>query len=332
MLRKSNLKKCTVSCVLLMVSFLLVSCSGGGGSSSGINNATIYISAPSQNRVYPLLPATETIGAPMTIGGDPQQLTNTYNGLSIFIATPGTNDISEISPLKTDPVDFPIHIGLPVTNLVIESSNGHVNGYAVYNGKGIVSVDILTRKVLGVYNYGSKINTVQVSPSGLILYATDKSTNEFYKIDVIKHKIKRVIQLPGVPTDLQLSPNGVIAYISISNLNEVIPINLENYKVEAPIPTGINPSQILIDKTTLKGYVINAGSNYISQFSLINNESLNPILTLPDLTAGVVSVGGLNLYVTSSTLKELAQINTISESQVASVPLNFNPGYLTING
>ncbi len=327
-------KKVRLVVTLPIISILLMSCSGGSPSANapGINNATLYISSPSQNKVYPLLPATETIGAPMSIGGDPQQLTNTFNGLSIFIATPGTQDLSEISPLKAYPVDYPIHIGKPITSMVIEPSNGHVNGYAVYNGKGIVSVDILTRKVLGVYDYGSHINAVQVSRSGLILYAIDKGTDEFYKIAAVHHNIKRVIKLPGTPTDLQLSLNGVVAYVAIGSLNEVIPINLENYKMLAPIPTGIDPTQILIDKATLKGYVVNAGSNYLSQFSLITNGSLDPILTLPGITAGVVSIGGLNLYLASSTLKELAQINTISESQVASIPLNFHPGYLTING
>jgi YVTN family beta-propeller protein len=296
---------------------------GGRGSTPSIPRSlsTIVITIPPVSTTVDV----DTPRVPIDVGGAPQSIVITPNGLIAYVANYYDNTLTPIDLANGKP-GKPIPVNTTTVSMAITP-----DGTTVY--VGAVAVQPVT---VATGQLGARINVPQypygfaMAPSGSTVYVTDNLSATVTPIDVATGVPGRPIRVGDYPVAMAITPNGTRGYVANIRDDDVTPINLVTGVPGTPIHVGRGPDSIAVAPDGRTVYVANSESNNITPINVMTGTTGKPIDAGDTPEAIAITPNGARAYVANRFDNTVTAITLSTGVASSPIPVGFLPDAIAI--
>ena len=271
----------------------------------------------------------DTVTAQQTLGVNPVYATVSTNGLAVFTANKGSDNIGIYSALSAASFT-PSTITLPAGSAPVFLQTNISNLYVAESGTNTVGVVSLTTDVrtTGV-SVGVNPVALAITPAGNKLYSVNKGDGTVSVVGAVDNVVTATIAVGKQPVWAAINFLGTLIYVVNSGDNTVSVIDTAKDAVVATLPVGIAPNYVIFDRKFNRVYVTNGGSNTLS---IINADVNSPAVnTVTSVAVGATPVSvtaladGTRAYVANSGSNNVSVISTTSNTVLRTLAVGTTP-------
>jgi YVTN family beta-propeller protein len=226
--------------------------------------------------VTPINLATNTLGAPITVGDFPTGIVFTPGGTTAYVLNRGFDGPGSVTPINTatNTAGPPIPVGTNPGQIVITPDGTTL--YVLNSGSGTVTpINTATNTAGAAIPVGIPIgvNAGQMvfAPGGTTAYVASgaaKSPGTVTPVNVATGTAGAAIPVGLDPGAIVFTPGGATAYVANSGSGTVTPINVATGTAGAAIPVGLDPGAIVFTPNGTTAYVLNSGSDTVTPINV----------------------------------------------------------------
>ena len=256
--------------------FPMVASSGVKGTASACDPKTgdtrLFLADGSQGRVVVYGSCPRRFLTAIKVGKFPSGVKSTPDGKTLWVSNMNSASVTVI-----DATTYAVTatINLPQVDGVIPSPASlsitpdgtkayvanHVNSA---NGPVVFSIDVASKRILGMLRVASFPGKVLVTPDGSQVWVTCAPDGVVYVFDTLSDTLVTRILVP-LAGGLTFLPDGTKAYVgTVDSPGTVTVINMITYKPIKTIPVGRYPGAVIATPTGRHVFVAHLGTNSIS--------------------------------------------------------------------
>ena len=199
----------------------------------------------------PIDTATNTAGAPITVGGPfPKEVAITPDGKTAYVTNWGSGiTLGTVTPIDTatNTAGAPIVVGVRSgpwgVAVTPDSSTAYVG---LSDDDSVTPINIATNTAGTPIPVGSGPHDVAITPDGTTAYVTNSNTSTVTPINTAINTEGPPIFVGSNPQGVAITPDGKTVYVANSGSGTVTPIDTAGNTVGAPLATGTNPAGVAI--------------------------------------------------------------------------------------
>ena len=304
---------------------------------------TLYVANGESDTVTPVNTATNTPGAPIPVGDDPDSIAISPNGLTAWVANLGTaqstNCQGSVTPIatSTNTAEAPVYTGECDVDAVAATPDGYVDVVHVSNLQTSASA---AYEFLPAYaNQGATLSLNNfVKTFGIVPYESDTAfgANPYSNSVSVygpNYMGDTSLHIGTGTTAVAVTPDQNIVYMGTVN-NEVIPVSVipgVNYlTVGTPIQVGYDPDALAISPNGQTLWVANAGSDTVQPIDIASGTAGSAISVGDDPDALAIAPNGKTLYVANYDSGSVTPVNTVTDTAGTAIPVGAAPQALAI--
>jgi YVTN family beta-propeller protein len=259
---------------------------------------TAYVTATITGKVVPIDTATNTAGAPITVGADPVGVAITPDGKTAYVANFATNTVSPIDT-ATNTAGPPVPVGPEPEGIAImpDGKTAYVTNRA---SNTVTPIDTATNTPGTPISLGVEDPfAIAITPDGRTLYVGGEGSEQLAVIDTATNAVVQTIPLGADSASIAITPDGKTAYV-VGLAGNVTPIDTATNAASTPFAAGFTPFGIAISPDGATAYVVNEFANAVTPF-LTATDSLLPPISVSGLPVDdALTPDGKTLYVTNT--------------------------------
>ncbi|HEY1449303.1 MAG TPA: PKD domain-containing protein [Solirubrobacteraceae bacterium] len=259
---------------------------------------TAYVTVTIAGKVVPIDTATNTAGAPITVGADPVGVAIMPDGKTAYVANFATNTVTPIDT-ATNTAGAPIPVGPEPEGIAITP-----DGKTVYvtnrASNSVTPIDTATNTPGTPISLGVEDPfAITITPDGRTLYVGGEGSERLAVIDTTTNAVVQTIPLGADSASIAITPDGKTAYV-VGLAGNVTPIDTATNAAGTPFAAGFTPFGIAISPDGATAYVVNEFANAVTPF-LTATDSLLPPISVSGLPVDdALTPDGKTLYVTNT--------------------------------
>ena len=235
--------------------------------------------------ITPIDTATNTAGAPVTVGSTPVRIAITPSGATAYVVNQGSNSVTPVTT-ATGVAGAPIPVGSSPSAIAItpDGSTAYVanSGTLQTPGDTITPIDLATGTAETPITVGSFPGGIGITPNGATAYVTSILTGSVTRVDLATGTTGTPIQTGGgLPLAIAITPNGATAYVLNGFPGSVTPIDLATGTAGTPITVATGPQAIAMAPDGKTVYVASSQdesvTGYITPIDVATNTAGTPI-------------------------------------------------------
>lgn len=228
--------------------------------------------------------STGTMGAPISVGSQPDAIAITPDGSMAYVADYGASEIVPVA-LATGAVQTPIAIS-DRPNAIAISPNGKT-AYVVADDGREWPIKLATDLIGNPVQIPTNADAIAISPSGAFAYFTDVVAGTITPLDLSPNGVlgQPINLTASTPDGIALSPDGSTAYVASNGDDTITPVTLSSGTSGTPIPAGDEPTSIAISPDGSTAYVTNFSTGQITPIALTAGTEGTPIDVGPEPSA-----------------------------------------------
>ena len=268
------------------------------------------------------------IGAPITVGSNPQGVAVTPDGGTVYVANSDSNTVSAIATATNTVIGAAIAVGNSPLGIAVTPDGSKV--YVANLGDGTVSViATASNTVIGApIAVGTSPQGVAASPDGSKIYVANLDDGT---VSVIATATDTIIGTPitvgGFPVGVALTPDGSRLYVTnaVSDTVSVI-ATASNTVIGAPIIVGNFPVGVAVTPDGSAVYVANESDGTVSVIATATDTVVGAAITVGSSPQGVaVTPDGSSVYVANNADQSLSVISTASNTVIGGIFVGKKP-------
>jgi len=194
-----------------------------------------------------------------------------------------------------------------------------------------LSTDTVTRTLTAKGQLGKRLQAIDVSRDGKLLYVVDAEHNELFAIDPSTDSVARKVAIGDDVEGVRLSPSGDQLAVCAEGQNLVLLIDAKSFKVDARIPVkGLNPEHCEFTPDGKHVVTSNEGSDNLDVIDVATRASTGVIATSGHPRGAAFLPGGKQLYVAQESANKVDVIDFTARSKTLSIDTALRTAGLTI--
>ncbi len=236
----------------------------------GKDEATVYASSTSTDRVVAIDAATYRVTASAATGAQPAHVIEAPNG-KVYVANSGDGTVSVYQTPQLNQVGRIEIGGMP--HGLRAAADGSVILVADHMAGVVALIDPATDRKLGAVPVGEGPAQVAVTADGRFGYTGTTRPPAVVKVDLHARKVVGSVAVSASPVQLYLTPDGA-SLVSADQGTREAPghaaslIDTATMTVRATVPTGTGPHGVVVDRTGTRAWVTDSYDNSVSVIDL----------------------------------------------------------------
>lgn len=297
---------------------------------------TAYVTDQSAGQISPIAIPSNTVGAPITVTGDPVDIAITPDGSRAYVSNNTLNRVDVIDIL-TNTLLTSIPVGINPIGVAITPDGQRV--YVANRVSNTVSViQTSTNTVSATLGLPGAPFGVAITPDGTKALVTVNSggTGLVIPINTATNTGGAPINLGAVPLGfLAISPNGQNAYICRQSAGPLFVINIPGNTLTTTIPLlspAAVPFRVAITPDGTRGYVTNLNGleNNVYPLDLLTNTSGTPIPVGIAPFGIAITPDGATAYVGDSAVSMVTPIDLATNTAGTPIIVPSGPSIVAI--
>jgi YVTN family beta-propeller protein len=239
--------------------------------------------------------ATGTVGAPISVGANPDAIAISPNGGIAYVADYGSSEVVPVA-LASGVVGNPIVLS-DQPNAIAITPNGST-AYVISDAGREWPIKLSNDQVGNPTQIPSNADAIAISPNGVTGYITNVATGTFSPLSLANGVLGRPVNIgAATPDAIALSPDGSIAYVASNSANTITPVTFganSSTTAGTPIPAGPQPTGVAISSDGSTAYVTDFSTGQLLPITLATGTAGAPINVGPQPSAiALVPPGGI---------------------------------------
>jgi YVTN family beta-propeller protein len=235
--------------------------------------------------ITPIDTATNTAGAPVTVGSTPVRIAITPNGATAYVVNQGSNSVTPVTT-STGVAGTPVPVGNSPSAIAItpDGSTAYVANSGTLDAPGdtMTPINLATGTAETPIAVGSFPSSIGITPNGATAYVTSLLTGSVMPVDLATGTPGTPIRTGGgLPESIAITPNGTTAYVMNGFPGTVTPIALATGTAGTPITVPIGPQAIAMAPDGKTVYVASSQDEsvmgYVTPIDVVTNTAGTPI-------------------------------------------------------
>ena len=253
---------------------------------------------------------THTKVATISVAGSPTGLAVTPDGLFVWVACQGANNVKVLSTV-TNTVVGTIPVGTTPVQVAI-TPNG-TQAYVVIRGLNQVAViDTVSQSVIATVPVGSRPVAVTISPDGSKAYVANLYDGTVSVISTASKSVINTFAADQGSSGVAVLPNGRV-YVSNQNAGNVT-VHDASGNLLATIPGFTSPNWAAAAPNGSRVFVTNGNSKSVGVVDTSSNTLISTITTGTIPTSVAVSADSAHAYVVNEYSFSLSEIGVASNT------------------
>ncbi len=290
--------------------------------------------------VTPILTATNTALAPITVGQDPRALTVTPDGKTIYVTNYPSGTVTPIRT-ATNTALAPIRVGGNPWAIAI-TPDGKTAYVASLKSGTVTPIRTATSTALAPIKVGRDPWPIVLTPDGSTAYVLNGGSGTVTPIRTATNTALAPINVPEGSFNMAITPDGTTIYVldlgsSQHKQGMVIPIRTATNTALRPIPIGTAwPFVITIAITpdSKIAYVTNAYTHTVTPIRTATDTALAPIKVRESPVAIAITPDGQTAYVVLGSGPSgpgiVTPIRTATNQTLEPIKVGYLPGTIAI--
>ncbi|MEO7433566.1 MAG: beta-propeller fold lactonase family protein [Dokdonella sp.] len=194
-----------------------------------------------------------------------------------------------------------------------------------------VASDTVTRTLTASGKLGKRLQAIDVSSDGKVLYVVDAEHNDLFAIDPVSDSVVRKVAIGDDAEGVRLSPSGNQLAVCAEGQNLVLLIDAKTLRIDAKIPVkGRNPEHCEFTPDGKHLVTSNEGSDNLDVIDLATRVSTGVIATSGHPRGAAFLPDGSLLYVAQESANKVDVINVAERKKTRSIDTALRTAGLTI--
>ena len=282
---------------------------------SAAGSHTAYIANPFEDSVTPIDTATNTAGAPIAVGSDPQAIAITPDGKTAYVTNADSNSVTPIDT-ATNTTGTAIAVGsVPIAVAITpDGKTAYVTDEEMGVAGSVTPIDTATNTAGTPIPVGDGPQGVAITPDGKTAYVTDAFSGSVTPIDTATNTAGTPIPVGSFPLGVAITPDGKTAYVANSGDGSVTPIDTATNTAGTAIAVGSGPFAVAITPNGKTAYVTNEFSDSVTPIDTATNTAGTPIPVGNSPSGVAVTPDGKTAYVANEQSGSVTPINTATNT------------------
>jgi YVTN family beta-propeller protein len=219
--------------------------------------------------------ATGTVGAPISVGANPDAIAISPNGGIAYVADYGSSEVVPVA-LASGVVGNPIVLS-DQPNAIAITPNGST-AYVISDAGREWPIKLSNDQVGNPTQIPSNADAIAISPNGVTGYITDVATGTISPLSLLNGGLGQPINIgAATPDAIAMTPDGSVAYVASNSGNTITPVTLATRTTGTPIPAGAEPTAVAISADGSTAYVTDFSTGQLLPITLATGTAGAPI-------------------------------------------------------
>lgn len=248
------------------------------GLSAGVAEASdplAYVANQNAGTISQVDLTTGTVGAPISVGTNPDAIAIAPNGGIAYVADYGSSEVVPVQ-LATGVVGRPIYLS-DRPNAIAITPNGNT-AYVISDAGREWPIKLANDQVGNPSQIPTNADAIAISPNGVTGYITDVAAGTISPLSLANGGLGQPINIgAATPDAIAITPDGSTAYVASNSSNTITPVTLATATTGTPIPAGPEPTAVAISSDGSTAYVTDFSTGQITPITLATGTSGTPI-------------------------------------------------------